>query len=304
MLKFTKDHWLFILLFLSLSILYFSGIKDIPFHPDEATNIYMSGDVNMLFTDPTNIYFDTNKIDDPKQRYRLIDAPLTRYSIGISRSIAKIPPLASDWDWGESWEVNLENGAFPDKNLLLAGRIALTAVLLISTIFIYISGSHVGGRISGFLAAFLLGFNALALLHGRRAMAEGIVIFGISLFLFSMLYSRKIPWLTGLAVAIAVNAKHSTIPLLIIGLLAVCWFSKGVTKLKLRIIQNITLYMGTFILITLALNPVFWNQPLLALNTALSARQNLMSQQVADTQLMMPERILDSYGKKNSCFFG
>jgi len=298
MRKIIKYHWAFILLFLLLAIFLFQGINNIPFHPDESTYLYMSEDLDIYLRNPFRLSFHIQEDDDPRQRYRLIDPPLTRYVIGISRKIVRTPTIENDWDWSKTWEENRKNQAMPNKNLLYTGRVALTIFLLISIILIYIIGSYIGGRTSGIAAAVFLGVNALALLHGRRAMAEGILIFGITLLLVSLIYSTKLPWLTGVGMAIALNSKHSTFLLFFVGLIAVSWFTEKTSNQRVKIIRNLSLYVGSFVLITIVLNPVFWSQPSKALQVALFERQQLLTQQVEDMRLLMPDRVLDSLGKK------
>jgi hypothetical protein len=298
MRKFISFHWVFILVLLLLTIFLIQGIDTIPFHPDESTYLYMSGDMDIYLSNPLKLSFNLQNLDDPRQRYRLIDPPMSRYVLGLSRVLTRTPPLINDWQWSKTWEENLSNQALPSEALLHTGRIALTFFLLMSIILLYFIGLYLNGRTVGLAAAVLLGLNALALIHGRRAMAEGVLIFGITLFLFSLIHSSKHPWLAGLGMAIAFNAKHSSLLLLPVGLIAVCWLQANTGQFRTRIITNISIYLGTFILITLAMNPVFWNQPFTAIKTALDERQELLIRQVSDTLDEMPEKVLDDQGKR------
>ena len=74
---------------------------------------------------------------------------------------------------------------------------------------------------TGLSAALLLGLNALVLLHDRRAMAEAALTFGVLLALWSFLTGKRHPWLIGLGLALAFNAKQTGLVLLPVGLLAV-----------------------------------------------------------------------------------
>jgi 4-amino-4-deoxy-L-arabinose transferase-like glycosyltransferase len=300
MRKFISVHWVFIFSFILLTVFLFSGRSEIPFHPDESTHLYMSQDIDLYLRNRAQLFFNIQNDDDSRQRYRLIDAPLTRYILGVGRSIMGLSPLESDWDWSRTWAENIQSNAMPSNNLLQAGRTSMTLLLLLSTILIYFVGFHIGGQSCGLAAAVLLGFNALALIHGRRAMSEGALIFGITLFLFSLINSTKLPWLTGLGMALAFNTKHSTIPLIVVGLLAVSWVEENSTNLKSKVIRNVALYLGIFLLITIALNPVFWHQPINALQSAIFERQQLLNQQVNDTQMIMPDRVLDDYVKRTA----
>jgi len=301
--NFFRAHWTFMLIYILLSAVILSGIRQVPFHPDESTNLYLSQDLDIFLTNPTLLTYDERKEDDHQQRYRLIDAPLTRYLLGTGRSIMGIAALENDWEWSKTWEENLQNSAMPSDDLLYAGRLVMTLFLLLSIVLIYIIGFKIDGRTSGLAAAFLLGLSALSLLHGRRAMAEGALLFGTTLFILSLLYSTKLPWFVGLSMAVIFNSKHSTIPLFFVGLLAVSWFSENITKVRYEILRNIFLYIGIFLLITLALNPVFWHQPIEALQTALFERQKLLTQQVYDTQTTQPNRLVENYGLRTLALF-
>ena len=98
MRKFISIHWAFILLFFLLTIYLLQGINNIPFHPDESTYLYMSGDLDTYLHNPFRLSFHTQEDNDPRQRYRHIDPPLTRYVIGISRKIVRTPTIENDWD--------------------------------------------------------------------------------------------------------------------------------------------------------------------------------------------------------------
>ena len=109
-------------------VFFFSTILLVPFHPDESTQIYMSRDVDVLFTAPGSLSYHAETTLSPEQRYRLIDAPLPRTIIGISRGIIHLTPLKSDWNWSLSWEENKINGALPTNYLLLISRLGLASI--------------------------------------------------------------------------------------------------------------------------------------------------------------------------------
>ena len=294
MRRFHSGDWPFFIVLGILTAFFLWGVRTIPFHPDESTQLYMSADFDTLFTNPLKLIFDPNAENDLKQHYRLIDAPLTRYLLGFGRTIGGFPALQADWDWSKTWDENVQIGALPNEDLLYAGRMAIALLLPLSLVFIYLTGRQLGGRITGLSAVFFLGSSALVLLHGRRAMAEGPLIFGVTFFLWSLFQGSRRPWLTGLAMAMAFNAKQSTLALLPVGLLAVAWSpSQSPMDLK-RIGANIAQYLGVFVLVTIALNPVFWNRPIRTLQIAVRERQDLLERQLADTQRVAPERALDS----------
>jgi hypothetical protein len=281
-----------------LALFYLWGVMTVPFHPDESTQLYMSADLDTLFTDPLKLIFDPNAENDPKQHYRLIDAPLTRYILGFGRTIGGFPSLRSDWDWSKTWDENVQIGALPSEDLLYAGRLAITSLLPLGLLFLYLAGKQMGDGMTGLWAALFLGTNALVLLHDRRAMAEGALILGVAFFLWSLSQSDRRAWLTGLAMAIAFNAKQSTLALLPVGLVAVAWSADQESMDFKRTGVNIAQYLGVFVLLTFALNPVFWNSPVQTIQIAMHERQDLLERQLADTQRLAPEKVLDSPGER------
>ena len=90
----------------------------------------MSWDLDIYLSNPLELSFDIHDENDPRQRYRLIDPPLARYLLGISRKIAHIPTIENDWDWSKTWDENLLNQALPNITLLYTGRMMLTIFLL------------------------------------------------------------------------------------------------------------------------------------------------------------------------------
>ena len=275
-----------------LSVFYFWGVPRIPFHPDESTYLFMSSDFEALLQDPLSLAWQPGNEEDLRQYYRAVDAPLTRYVLGIGRSIAGLKALPADWDWSKSWEENQQAGALPDERLLTAGRVAVTLLLLLSLVFIYLTGNLLGGRSTGLLAALLLGTNALVLLHGRRAMTEGVLTLGVTLALWSILKAGRRPWLAGLGAALAFNAKHTGLALLPVGLLAACWPLPGSTFRWGKTAAGLAQYLGVFALLTLALNPFLWSKPVQAVQAAWSSRQTLVQRQLADIRRLAPELLL------------
>lgn len=63
--------------------MYIVGVNKVPFHPDEATHIYMAHDFEEFLKNPFRLAYDPENDDPTRQRYRLIDAPLNHYLIGF-----------------------------------------------------------------------------------------------------------------------------------------------------------------------------------------------------------------------------
>jgi len=275
-----KD-WLALGVIALLSLLYFNGLLSVPFHPDEATQIYMSKDASLYIQGPLSLSWEGNLPLTAEERYRAIDAPLSRYLIGTARGLTSTPALVSDWDWSGSWSENEAAGALPSQRQLLIARCACTVTLLAGLLFYY---PAVKKTLPGLLAIFsliLLGLHPLILLHGRRAMSEAALVFGVAFFLWAALQDKRSPWLIGLALGLALNAKHTAIGLLPAGLLAVSLLPKEEASPK-RIAGRITRFLLAAGLIVAILNPFYWKTPYQALQTGLQTRITLSARQRAD----------------------
>jgi len=292
------DHWPFLLLLAALTAYHVWGITKVPFHPDEATQLYMSSDFEALFAHPGSLMWDSSHEGDRQQRYRELDAPLTKYILGLGRRVFGLQPLPVDWNWGQSWEENARAGALPDAALLFAGRLAVTLLLPLSLSGMYLLGLQVEGRLTGFLAALLLGTHPLVLLHARRAMAEGALVLGVVIGLLTVLGGGKRPWLAGLGLGLAFNAKQSLAGLLPVGLLAVVWGAQNDGNRLRRAGLGLLQFSAAFVLVTLALNPLYWSDPAGAARASLAARQDLLTRQMMDLERFTPERVLRTPGQR------
>ena len=58
-----RNHGGFIALLGLLTIYYFGGLAQVPFHPDESTQIYMSSDFDQLLSDPLSLTWDQSKVE-------------------------------------------------------------------------------------------------------------------------------------------------------------------------------------------------------------------------------------------------
>ncbi len=293
-----RRHWLFVLLLCGTSIFFIAGIGKVPFHPDESTFLYMSGEFDRATSNPFDLAWDKSASLTPVMRYRMIDAPLTRYLVGFSLAIFELPALENDWDWSISWQNNLESGAFPESRTLLVGRLTVASLFPLSLILLYLIGLKLNGRMLGIAAVVIFSLNPLILLHTRRAMAEGVLVFAVLLVLYALLHANQYPFLAGLAVGLAFNAKHSAGLLVPLGLLAACWISLSIPNAYRRIASNFVRYSIGFGLLTLLLNPFLWRNPIDALQTALAQRQELIERQITDFERIAPAQVLDSTGER------
>ena len=257
------------------------GASIVPFHPDETSLLFQSRDFEAILSDPGSLAWSAGHEPDPTLSYRLLNAPLPKYVFGLGRWFAGVDEaeVSVDWNWSQDWETNLSRGALPPSKVLMAGRIASTALLPFAALFIYLSGKKLGGPEVGVLAAALQGLNALLLVHGRRAMAEGTLIAAICFGLWTLLESDRRPWLAGIGMAFAVGAKHSALALVPVGVLAVLWPAGPAPETRRRL-TAIGLFFLVFLAITLLLNPVVWSDPFLGFKEIFEVRKSLVQDQV------------------------
>ncbi len=298
--KAVRSHWLFILLLIFLSTFFIFGVAKVPFHPDESTFIFMSADFKQILTNPFAMAWKAGNPITDIYRYRMIDAPLTRYLLGFGRSLAGLPAPIEDWDWSANWDVNRKLGALPSDNLLLIERLTIASLFPLCLILLYMIGLKLDGRLMGIVTISIFSLHPLILLHTRRAMAEGVLIFALILTLYTFTNAHKKALLTGLAVALAFNAKHSAVLLLPIGLLAVCWLPTPIPRKTSQRLINLSAYMIGFLLLTALLNPIFWNTPTATAREALFQRQNLLNQQVNDLILVSPTQVLETPSERSA----
>jgi hypothetical protein len=293
-MKNFKINWALLITLFLLSIFYFWGIRFIPFHPDESTQLFMSSDTETWLENPSDLFWESNKQGTARQRYRELDAPLTKYILGIGRLTNGVDALPIDWDWGLTWEENLSSGAYPEEQLLIIGRRSITSLFPLTLIFMYLIGKKLDKPGLAILLVVILGTHAVVLLHGRRAMAEGTLLFGTSLAIWTILNAKDYPWLAGIGLAVAFNAKQSALALLPVALISAIWVD-GYAKDRIKkILSNLFVFTVVFFLITLVMNPLYWNHPVKAFQSSLSARQTLVEQQIQDTIQIAPEKYLET----------
>jgi 4-amino-4-deoxy-L-arabinose transferase-like glycosyltransferase len=277
---------------LVLTALYLLGAAAVPFHPDEATQIFMSSDFENLFAQPSSLFYSLSPADPLRQNYRLLDAPLSRWLIGAGRFITGQPALNADWDWSKSWQQNESARALPSTGLLRVSRIAVAWLFAVTLFLGYRTGIVLGGTVMGWLMIVFVSINALVLLHARRAMAESALLFTVTWFAHALAKKETRPLLLVLPPALAVNAKQTAAGLVLIALLAVWMYSSGHPwrKRLSHVLQGALLIL----LVSYALNPVAWKNPAATARAALAARSELAERQVETIRAVSPELLMQS----------
>ena len=252
---------------------FFSGIASVPFHPDEATQIYMSEDIFLIFDKPSHLYFNENQAADLRQPYRLIDAPLTRTAIGFFRMLTNQAGIQVDWNWSKSWAENQSAGALPTTDLLLIARLACCVLVPLGLVAFYFTCLRFTNHWISLICTLGLAFHPLVLLHTRRAMAEGL-LFSLTLFLLWATLTKPSKFKTIvsiLLIGLIFQVKQTSLPYLIAaGILLVFhrWKSSGWKQAVITLAGIcLSLTLSTFIL-----NPVMWEQPVQVAQEMISQR--------------------------------
>lgn len=264
---------------------------EVPFHPDESTQLYNSADIDLLWQNPSALFWSPTKSGDLRQKYRELDAPLTRSLIALGRWVARQPPVPVDWDWSATWRENVATGALPSYKQLAAGRYAVAVLFPFSIVFLFLAGRKIGGEFTAWISVLLLAGNALVLLHTRRAMAEGPLLFTTTLTLWSFVQFEKRPWLCGIPAGLAFSAKQTLIAFMPSGLLAVLWnTSQSSNRTIARLLSWVFYYLALFIMVIALLHPFLWGNPMGAITASIQARRELAKAQASDR----PQQALDS----------
>jgi 4-amino-4-deoxy-L-arabinose transferase-like glycosyltransferase len=286
---------IFIPIFALLTILLFTGISLIPFHPDEVSLLYQSRDFEQLFTNPMNLAYKPERDGEIDQTYRAMNPPLPKYILAIGRLLAGYDSqsVSVDWNWSLTWNQNEAAGALPDPDLLNASRTASTVMVLLTLPILYLCGKKIKNSTLGISAVLLLGTHSLVLLHGRRAMAEGTLLFGISLAILGVLEGNKRPWLAGIGTAVAACSKMSAAALAPVGFLSVLWLSSDQMDKKKTRIQNSILFVTTFLAIYFLLNPFLWSNPIEAFQSQWYERTQFLQGMIEEMESLSPNQILN-----------
>jgi 4-amino-4-deoxy-L-arabinose transferase-like glycosyltransferase len=290
-----------IITILVISGFYYVTAATVPFHPDEATQIFMSADMNQLWNNPEAVFYSANPTEPLRQHYRLVDAPLTRYFVGFSLAVFGEPLLPTDWDWSKTWEENSAAGALHSQSQLIAARFFPYLAFPLMLYLAYLFGRHTLSNWVSLVLVILVGINSLVLLHTRRAMAESFLLLGCFLLLFLLTRPKISPWLLGLAAAFTINAKQTAISF--IPVIIVVFLAQTNTSWKQRL-SELTKFVFILLVTTYLLNPIIWKEPITAIQAGIRERSTLISNQVTAFSELMPDRVLNDPIKKFAGLIG
>ncbi len=175
-----------------------AGLPIVTFHGDEAMQIYMSHDyaTAFIYHEPQRLMVQPPYYIDEDNWLRILNGSINRYAIGLSWHLAgftngDLPPRPG-WDWGLSYERNVETGHRSPADLLNASRLSSTLFLAASAWLMFAIGWQFGGRLPAYFMSALYTLNPIILLNGRRAMMEGsLLAFGLLTILVAILISQR-----------------------------------------------------------------------------------------------------------------
>lgn len=282
-----------------LSVYVLAGTPLVPFHADEATQIYLTHDYAYLFMerDPARLQYRPEPPEPDLQALRILNGSLARYAMGLSWHLAgyQLADINGQWDWGADRDYNQRAGHEPSPSLLLVSRWPSALLLVASVWLLFALGQVAGGRAVAYLASAYYALNPAVLLNGRRAMMEGSLLLTELLVVLASLYflSKRTlvsALLLGVAAGLALAAKHSN-ALTVALVFAACGGYALLERLALRRVSGDALVRSLALLLAasalavagfVALNPVWWGQnPLHMLGRTLNDRAALLDLQIA-----------------------
>lgn len=291
--------WLEALWLAALAAYVLAGATLVPFHGDEATQIYMGRDYFYLFQDGDleAVAFDRHWLSQPtEQHLRLINGTVTKTIHGFLAASAGMrrEELNGQWDWSLDYVQNQSLGHLPEAQLLGRARLASAAQLAVSATLFYLLIRMAIDRPTALVASGLYAFHPAILLNGRRAMMEGPHMLGMILVLLAAAWLlRGQRWwrfvLLGVASGFAVAAKHpnAVVVALVFFACAAYWLyptGKATTQERRRSARALVglLAAGGVALFTFYLmNPAWWQAPLDSAAEVLRLRVELLNEQVA-----------------------
>lgn len=285
-------------LWLSALLLYvLAGVALVPFHADEATQIFMGRDFyyQVVQGDVQQVRYrawETLSGDEAtEQDLRLLNGTLPKYLFGAVAygSGYGIDEINEQWVWGAGWEWNHDNGHVPPDGLLLRARSASALLLGVAAVALFVAAQRAGGRMAAYVASAFFVLNPAVLINGRRAMMEGgLLAFSLLVLLVGLLLLSKPSWwrygLLGIVSGLAVASKHTAVftAVAVFGACAAlaAWHRRGERRtLSMRLVGLFGAGVMS-LLVFYALNPAWWGAPVERAGQVLERRSELLQGQI------------------------
>lgn len=242
----------------------------------------------------TQLAWRSEKDLDLPMLLRLLNAPLPKLTIALSFAFADIEPqaLPRDWNWAESWSGN--SASIPTAPVLLMARAPMAIAFAATSVCAFLFGLTLGrSRVVGVIAAVLVQFNPLLLLHSRRAMAESLsILFAFITVLLAIHIARqlksplglktRIVWavMLGACVALAIASKQTGIVLIPVAV-AACWHISSPRENKSTLVITYAAMLAVLIGVTWLLNPVIHREPVTGFQRMITERQVMATAQAS-----------------------
>jgi len=296
---------------LGLGLYVVAGYKEVPFHGDESTLIFMSKDYYYLVQqhDLDRVLYREPPVNPTEQSLRLINGTVGKMAMGVAWDLAGLhaSDINDGWAWGEDWWTNVALGHIPKVPMWRAARLSSTLLTVISVWAVFGIARLAGrNRPAAYAASLIYVTTPAVLVDGRRAMMEGSMLcFAALAALVAMVILREqaragrrgrvlAAWYAvfGVACGFALASKHNTLitvgaMFLAVALEPVVWprltasvqdrFG-GEQKWHLARLVGAAVLM---VLVFLALNPAWWSDPLGMPARVSKMRYDLLRGQVA-----------------------
>ena len=280
-----KSRLIPLLWLIALSFYILAGMRDVPFHGDESTIIWMSRDGVYTFTDINRVTYHDPPLVETEQHLRFLNGTLFRYIAAFFWTVDgyHVDEINDQWVWGAGWDWNYANGHAPDDHLLNVSRLPSALMFAAGVWVIFAIGWQLDNKWVAYFASLYYALNPALLLNGRRAMFEGgLIFFSLLVVLFGVLWiknrgSWKWAILLGVASGLAVTSKHPAVLTVASVFIACGFFALKNRRDMLQILTAGVLSLMVFYCLT----PVWWGDPIQRAGQVLDARDDLLSGQVA-----------------------
>jgi 4-amino-4-deoxy-L-arabinose transferase-like glycosyltransferase len=241
----------------------------VAFHGDEsewisdgikAANLIMKGDFSNIFWFSGPDWYQ---------------APVPKYILGFWLRIFGIS--SGEWRYWPGLPASRGNFSIPPQTVLGLARIPAAIFGALTCALTFFVGKHLAAKSVGIFSSLLLLSEPLFLLSSRRAMADTPALFfgvlGVYIYIYwhqQGKYSRySWFWVTllggELAVAVATKYSFFTLIILILSIELIIlarhiWKSQRITLG--RIFKHLILFLVSFILVSVIVNPYLWPSPI------------------------------------------
>lgn len=257
---------------IALGLYALAGYRDVPFHGDESTHVFMSRDYALLLQqgDLDAVLYRDDPADPAEQELRILNGTVHKYLFGLAWDLAgfSADDLNRPWLWGAPWDWNLTDGHIPSDRLLWAARLASALLTALSAWGVWAIARIAGpGRVAAASASAIYITTPAVLINGRRAMMEGTLLAAtVLLLLIALILVRAIgagrarTWhyaALGVAAGLTLASKHTGAIAIVLAFTGVALSAWGWRPWG-RVVAAGILALGVFLL----LNPAWWSDPL------------------------------------------